>query len=119
MKRLEYTAAAIRLAGIFFCAVLLSQNVEILAIAAPTRVFSTYTQPVLHVAGIPLMSGQAGSLLLFAVKAALAYLATVHPLRLARLFWMGILPGIPTRLRSVLQDEPVRRPENDPWNDAS
>ena len=120
MKRIEYTAAVIRLLGICLVVTLLSQSVEI-GSSVPTRVYSAFPQPALHLFGVAVMDGRSGAALLFLLKVALGASLIIYSLRLAKLFWMGILPEAPDHFRSVLRrkgpGDASREPAGDPWSD--
>jgi len=119
MKRIEYTAGGIRLAGVCLAFSLAGQSVEISA-ALPTHVYSASVEPVFHVLGIPMMTAQAGLLLMAMVKAGAAVAMIFYAQRLAKLFWMGILPEVPENLRRVLgrKNAGSNEADSDPWSDS-
>lgn len=119
MKRIEYTAAAIRLFGIFLIVSLLVQSVEFQTVS-PTRVVSSW-RPALHFLGIPILEAQAGIVLLFLLKLAIGVALTLYPLRLGKLFWVGILPEIPGGIPRIGRKSPkndyLAESETDTWGD--
>lgn len=119
MKRIEYTAGAIRVAGILLAVMLAEQSVDISA-SLPTGVYSASIQPTFHVLGIPIMTAQAGLLLTALIKAAAAAAMIFYAQRLAKLFWMGILPEVPEDLRRVLARKKAgpNEADSDPWSDS-
>ena len=119
MKRIEYTAAGIRLVGVYLAVTLLAQSFDISA-SLSTQVYSNFPGPVLHVLGVPVMDGRAGAFFLACGKLAAAVAMTFNALRLAKLFWMGILPEVPENLRSVLGHKKPAGDDadSDPWSDS-
>jgi len=117
MKRIEYTAAGLRLFGIFLIASILAQSVEFQTVS-PTRVVSSW-RPALHFLGVPILDAQAGIVLIFLFKLAIGVALTLYPLRLGKLFWVGILPeipgGIPRIGRKSQQNDYLAESEADTW----
>ena len=121
MKRIEYTAAAIRLLGVYWAVILLAQTVDISS-SIPTRVYSAAPQPVLHLFGVAVMTAQSGEIVLFWLKLALAAGMIIYALRWAKLFWVGILPEVADQFQSVLRRKtPGEIPgesHGDLWSDS-
>ena len=88
MKRIQYTAAAIRILGIILAVITLSKMVEI-SVIAPVGAVTTW-RAVTHIGVLEICSAETGAVLFFLVKAALAAGLIFSSHALAKLFWRGI-----------------------------